>query len=70
MLLYESSVHNVVSKVGSNVRWDVCCITIGDLRHIRIELDLLALDFGEYQPAVVPATSAGWIADDLPFGLV
>ena len=32
--------------------------------------DSLALDFGQYQPAVVPAADTRFVADDLPFGVV
>ena len=32
--------------------------------------DSLALDFGQYQPTVVPAADTRFVADDLPFGVV
>jgi len=43
-------------------------------REIRVgqgyRSDSLVLYFGQYQPAVIPATSARGISDDLPFGLI
>ena len=32
--------------------------------------DSLALDLGQYQPAVVPAAYAGGVTDDLPLGFI
>ena len=33
-------------------------------------MNLLVLDFGQYQPAVVPASGTSWVSNDLPLGLV
>lgn len=32
------------------------------------KFDSLGLDLGKDQPAVVPASGAGWISNDFPFG--
>lgn len=32
--------------------------------------DSLVLDFGQYQPAVVPTSGTGRVSNDLPLGLV
>lgn len=32
--------------------------------------DSLALDLGQYQPAVVPAAYTGGVANDLPLGFI
>ena len=32
--------------------------------------DSLILDFGQYQPAIIPTSSTARVSNDLPFGLV
>ena len=62
MLFDKTPVRSVISKEAQSAG--------GDAYSSLGERYSLALDFSEYEPAVVPAARACGVTDNLPFGLV